>query len=169
MGDTRKEKKKKRKKKHEQFYEWQATVSFVMSRLPNGNNGYTNGHYSQEPSNRYEEDHHNGGPVERGRERRAGGYEGSVNDRQPAQEVSEGQNSSFLGSPESNTYNNYMRSISKRRDLDYDNSSKSRERNAPGLDSSRSYRNGPGSRQIEGQWPKDFDHIEKFLLPVTSL
>lgn len=119
-----------------------------MSRPPNGSNGYANGYYSQEPSNRYEEDHRNGGLVERGRERRPGDYEGFVNDS--TQEVAEGQNSSLLGGPEFDTYNSYMRSRSERGGLDSDNASKSRERSGPDLDNSRSYRNGPGGRQIEG-------------------
>lgn len=124
-----------------------------MSRPPNGSNGYTNGYYSREASNRYDESHHNGDSIERGRGRGAGGYSGFVEDNLSAQEASEQQNPSLLGAPDSCIYNSSMRSEFGGRGLDHDNSG-NRERNTQDSDKSRSYHNGPGSRLIEGQNPR---------------
>lgn len=122
----------------------------MSRRPPNGSNGYTNGYYSQEQSNRYEENQQDVSPIEESRGHRAGGYGGFVNDNLSAPARHDRDSPSRRGAAEPGTYNSSRRSRFEERDSDIDNSSRSRDRNALDHDNGRSLRNGPGSRQIEG-------------------
>lgn len=51
-----------------------------MSRPLNGTNGNPDGYYSQESTNRFNEERQDGGLTEAPRERRGGGYGGFVHD-----------------------------------------------------------------------------------------
>lgn len=51
-----------------------------MSRPLNGTNGNTGGYYSQESTNRFNDERQDGGLTEAPRERRGGGYGGFVHD-----------------------------------------------------------------------------------------
>lgn len=119
-----------------------------MSRPPNGSNGYTNGYYSQEQSNRYDENHQDVSPIEESSERRVGGYGGFVNDSLSAPDR---HSPSRRGAADPETYNSYTRSRFEERDSDLDNGSRSRERDGLDHSNGRNQRNGPGTRQIEGQ------------------
>lgn len=99
-----------------------------MSRPTNGSNGNSNGYYSQGASNRYDEEREDGGLIEGGRERRAGGYGGFVSDS--------------LLAPEGHEQTSFSRR----------GASESRERNALDHNNSKGpSRSVSGSRQIEGQ------------------
>lgn len=144
--------KTKKKKKYEtEFDERQATDCFAMSRPPNGSNGYTNGYHSQEQSNRYEENHQDVSPIEGSRERRAGGYGGFANENPSAPDRYDRDSPSRPDAPDPETYNSYTRSRFEEKDSNLDNGSRGRERNVSAQNNGRSQRDGPGSRQIEGQ------------------
>lgn len=122
-----------------------------MSGPPNGRNGYANGYYAQEHSNRYEENHPDVSPIEESGEWRAEGYDGFANDNVSAPGHHEWHNPSRRGEPDTDTYNNHTRSRFEERSSDLDNGSRSREHNALDHYNGRSQWNGLGSRQIEGQ------------------
>lgn len=115
-----------------------------MSRPPNG-------YYSQEQSSRYEEDYQDVSPIEESRERRAGGYGGFVNDNLSVHDHHGRDSPSRRGAAEPGTYNSFTRSIFEERDTNIDNSSRSRERNAPNHNNDVSQQDGLGSKQIEGR------------------
>lgn len=118
-----------------------------MSRASAAHNGYTNGNYGQETMNRYDDDRQNKGVVGESRERRVGGYGGFVNDTLSVPVDNERQPASQHHGSDANPKGSHGHLRLDRRDTDWDNSSRSRERNGANLGH---YGSGPGGRQIEG-------------------
>ena len=122
-----------------------------MSYSQNGSSSYMNGSYGREASNGYSGDRHDESPGATGRVRRAGGYGGFLSDNldtsgdniEPLQLRQRG----FDGTSNGAT----ARQSPERGAGGYNGRRKSRERDGASLSSARTYGNGPGGRQIEGQ------------------
>lgn len=119
-----------------------------MSRPSAAYNEYTNGNYERETMNRYDDDRQNKGVAGESRERRVGGYGGFVNDTVSVPLDNERQTASQHQSSDANLKGSHGHLRPDRRDADWNNSSRNKERNGANLGH---YGSGPGGRQIEGQ------------------
>lgn len=113
-----------------------------------GYNGSTNSNY-QQASRRYGDDDRDTGS-EGSREYRIGGYGALSNDHYSAG-TSEQTYGSIHQGPEASLNGSHGSLRSGRRNMGLDDISGSEERNTTGSNNPRSYGDGPGARQIEGQ------------------
>lgn len=125
-----------------------------MSRLPNGNNPYTNGDRQFDDANQYDSMHQDNRPISVGPEHRVEGYggfdSGDANLSVPHandEGISTSTNERFNGVD--NGYGSSRHGYAGRNQARWQ--STSRDGDGDGLqNNSRTYGNGPGGRQIEG-------------------
>ena len=113
-------------------------------------NGYANGSYR---TNRYEDSQEDSDSLGSSRQRRAGGYGGFYNGAQSTSAEPEAQPSppSFRRQGADNPIGALGLSVSRTRDADGYDTSRSRDRGVRGQNGARQHGSGPGGRQIEGQ------------------
>ena len=109
-------------------------------------NGYTNGTYR---TNRYEDPHEDSHSLGGGRQRRPGGY-GGFHDGAPSEPEAQPPRPSFRLRGADSSDGASGLSVSRTRNADGYDTSRSRDRGLRGQNGSRQYGNGPGGRQIEG-------------------
>ena len=112
-------------------------------------NGYTNGSYR---TNRYEDSQEDSDSVGGSRQRRAGGYGGFYDGglSVPAEPEAQPPPPSFRRQGADDLTGRSGLSVSRTRDADGYDTSRSRDRGAPGQNGARQHGSGPGGRQIEG-------------------
>lgn len=109
-------------------------------------NGYTNGSYR---TNRYEDLQEDSDSIEVGRQRRPGGY-GEFYDGIPSEPEAQTPRPSFRRQGADSSHGVSGLSVSRTRDTDGYDTSRSRDRGTRGQNGARQYGSGPGGRQIEG-------------------
>ena len=112
-------------------------------------NGYINGSYR---TNRYEDPQDDGEALGGSRQRRAGGYGGFYDSIPLVQEEPDSPvpPPSFRRQGADNSIGGLGLSVSRTRDTDGYDTSRSRDRGARGQNSPTQHGSGPGGRQIEG-------------------
>ena len=113
-------------------------------------NGYTNGTYR---TNRYEDSQEDSDSLGGTRQRRAGGYGGFFDNTSsaPAEPEVQPPPPSFRRQGTNHSVGRSGLSVSRTRDADSYDTSRSRDRGARGQNGTRQLGTGPGGRQIEGQ------------------
>lgn len=113
-------------------------------------NGYINGSYR---TNRYEDPQEDSDSVGGSRQRRAGGYGAFYDDAPsvPAESEAQPPPPSFRRQGTDNIVGRSGLSVSRTRDNDGYDTSRSRDRGVRSQNGARQHGSGPGGRQIEGQ------------------
>ena len=135
-----------------------------MSYLQNGNNGHTNGNHGREDSNGSDENIQDTVSRETGRARRAGGYGGLMSDDLPLPAHYDEPVQLRQRGPEGASNGTYARESPGRRGISHDGRKQSKERDGSSASNARTFGDGPGGSQIQGQISLVVDTVRRYFL-----
>lgn len=122
-----------------------------MSYLQNGDNGHINGNHGQEESNGSDGNIRDTNPRGTGRARRAGGYGGLMSDDLPLPGDHDGPIQLRQRGSEGASNGLHARGSPGRRGIGHDGRKQSKERDGSSTSNARTFGNGLGGSQIQGQ------------------